>query len=81
MAENPQNPLLHIDGCDQQILANYRPQDMDKLTTLQALHITTNNKVPIPMPLCTHHYHQIYDASQSHCATCDTFLINWKINK
>ena len=49
-----------IDGCDQQILANYRPQNMDKLTTtLQELHITTNNEVPIPMPLCTHHYHQI----------------------
>ena len=67
-----------IHRCNKQVLANYNPLDIDKLkTTLVLLGYETKNKLKLPIPLCTSHYHQIYDAiqeKQTHCVTCGTSL-------
>ena len=37
----------------------------------------TTTEVPIPTPLCKHHYHLVYNMlqpTQTHCVTCDVSL-------
>ena len=67
-----------INRCNKRVLANYTPSDIDKLkTTLVSLGYETKSELKLPIPLCTSHYHQIYDIiqeKQTHCATCGTSL-------
>ena len=37
------------------------------------LHIT-EFLVPVPTPLCKHHYHMVYNPTQTHCVTCGMSL-------
>lgn len=78
MADRDQNNLCCVVGCDNVVLALLnKPLHSIQKALQQASLRTCNDDIPIPVPLCKHHYHLVYNilqSSQTHCGTCKASL-------
>ena len=68
-----------IDECSQNSFASFHKASIQQLQS--ALHTLkfqcTTMEIPVPTPLCKHHYHLIYNLiqpTQTHCITCGISL-------
>ena len=68
-----------ISLCKQNVFVSLKKATSEelKMTLTSAGLQCTTTEVPIPTPLCKHHYHLVYNMlqpTQTHCVTCDVSL-------
>ena len=73
--------LCCVDGCKEHVIACSKMITEEKSAQLfeDAGLVCSSHTIPVPTPLCSHHYHLLYNRlhpTPTNCSTCDSTLKN-----